>query len=273
VHPRISLNLFTTNQWLLADDLALCRELGIRHVGFISTKYDPEDPGVAAEQCAEAGVDAALVATWLADVSPLELGPEAGGAALLEHLRSSIDTAAVLKAPLVYFPSGVTPPRTPTDRAIEALVAALAPAVAYAAERGVRLGVENNSVSTRHHGFAHTMADTVRIADEANIDICMEIQNCWIEGGLEPLLKANIGRIGVVQVSDFSVGEDIRMNRRVPGDGDVPLEWLIGALLDCGYQGLFDIELVGPHIQREGVASAVRRSAEWLADMLTRSGA
>jgi sugar phosphate isomerase/epimerase len=250
----------------------LCRELGIGHLGFATAKYSP-DPAAAHAQCAAAGIDAAFAVAWLGEVPLLGHGAEADGKALLDRLRPAIDAAVILKAPLVYFPSGPAPARMPTDRALEALVSALAPSVAYAGERGIRLAVENNSVSTRHYGFVHTMADAVRLAEHTDIDICMEIQNCWLEGGLEPLLKAHARRIGVVQVSDFTVGEDIRMNRRVPGDGDAPLEWLIGVLLDSGYEGLFDIELVGPHIEREGAASAVRRSAEWLAQVLTHLGA
>lgn len=271
MHPRISLNSFTTFTEPLGDDLALCRELGIQNLGLVTTKYEP-DPGAAAEQCRAAGVNVSFVATHMGNVSPLELGARAG-AAVLEQLRLAIDAAQTLGAHLVYFPSGAAPRRTPSDPAFDALARALEPAVAYGAARGVRLGVENNSVSTRHHGFVHTMADAVRLAEMSDIDICMEIQNAWVESGLEPLFKAHASRIAVVQVSDFVVGEELRMNRCVPGDGDIPLEWMIGTLLDAGYTGLFDIELVGPHIDKEGVVPAIRRSEEWLAELLTRLGA
>ena len=48
---------------------------------------------------------------------------------------------------------------------------------------------------------------------------------------------------------------------------------MIEQLLDAGYQGLFDIEVLGPHIEAEGYAAAIRRSADWLSDLLKRCGA
>ena len=63
------------------------------------------------------------------------------------------------------------------------------------------------------------------------------------------------------------------MNRRVPGDGDMPLTWLIEQLLEAGYGGVFEIEVIGPHIEAEGYASAIRRSVHWLNETLVRLGA
>ena len=65
----------------------------------------------------------------------------------------------------------------------------------------------------------------------------------------------------------------MRLNRRVPGDGSIPLIWLIEQLLEAGYQGLFEIEILGPRIEEEGYAAAIRRSAEWLSNLLDRLGA
>ena len=272
MHHRISLNTFTTRHAPLDDDLALCRELGIRQLGLVSGKY-AADPAGARARCAAAGIDVAFLSTSLGDLVLVGRDAAAGGAALLTQLRPAIDAAATLAAPLLCLPSGATAGGTPTDRAIDALVAALPPARAYAARSGVRLAVENSSAATRDYGFIQSIADAARLAEAGGISICMELQNCWAEGGLAPLVKANAHRIGVVQVSDFTIGDDPRMNRRVPGDGDVPLERLIGMLLDSGYRGLFDIELVGPCIDAEGAVSAVRRSAAWLTELLTRLGA
>ena len=52
----------------------------------------------------------------------------------------------------------------------------------------------------------------------------------------------------------------------------MPLEWLIGALLDAGYAGMFDLELLGPAIEAEGYAGAIRRGLDWLSERLTRWG-
>jgi sugar phosphate isomerase/epimerase len=52
--------------------------------------------------------------------------------------------------------------------------------------------------------------------------------------------------------------------RLVPGDGAIPLERLLEQLLEAGYRGPFDLELLGPEIEREGPGRALRRGADWL---------
>jgi sugar phosphate isomerase/epimerase len=53
----------------------------------------------------------------------------------------------------------------------------------------------------------------------------------------------------------------------------MPLVWMISELLQAGYPGLFDIEVIGPSIDAEGPEAALRRSADWLSDLLTELGA
>ena len=78
---------------------------------------------------------------------------------------------------------------------------------------------------------------------------------------------------GLVQVSDYVLGDRSAPCRAVPGDGAIPLEDIIRAVLDAGYPGLFDIELVGPRIEAEGPRSATARAAQRISDILTTLGA
>ena len=64
--------------------------------------------------------------------------------------------------------------------------------------------------------------------------------------------------IKLVQVSDFIVGTRDTPNRVVPGDGDIPLRRILGDVLRAGYDGAFDLELIGPRIEEEGYESAIR---------------
>ena len=48
---------------------------------------------------------------------------------------------------------------------------------------------------------------------------------------------------------------------------------MIETLLEAGYPGLFDIEVIGPSIDAEGPEAALRRSVEWLSERLTEYGA
>lgn len=266
MHPRVSINTLSSFKWTLEQDLAFLSGFGAPHFGFPMLKIEADVAG-GIDRIRASGLDVACVAASTATASLLD------AAEAMEVLKPAIDTASALGAPLCYFTSGKSPSGSTTDEVCEALVGALQRPRAYAAERGVRLAVENNSVTTRHIGFVHSLRDTVQLAEEADIQICLELQNCWVERGLGPLFRAHAGRIGLVQVSDYLVGEDLRMNRRVPGDGSIPLVRLIEELLAAGYQGLFEIEVLGPHIETEGYEAAIRRSADWLSATLERCGA
>ncbi len=266
LHPRISINTISTLAWPLADDLALLERLGARRLGFPLLKIEDDVPG-GLEAIRRAGVEVTCVAASTADASLL--GPDEA----LAVLRPAIDAARALDSPLCYFTSGRTPERMTTDDACAALVEALPPVMDYAAERGVRLAVENNSVTNRNIGFVHTLPDAIRLAEETGLGICLELQNCWYERDLSRLFRDHMSRIALVQVSDFRVGEALKLNRRVPGDGSMPLDWMIRELLEAGYDGLFDIEVIGPAIDAEGPEAALRRSAAWLGERLTEYGA
>ena len=160
----------------------------------------------------------------------------------------------------------------PSDDAYELLVAAIAPAVSYARERGVPLAIETSSTSTRDIGFVHSLADAVEFSRDAEIGVCVELQNCWFDCHLRRTFREHVDRFAIVQVNDFKVGDGARLNRRVPGDGDMPVEWLLGTLLDAGYAGSFELEVVGPRIEEEGYPAAIQRGLEWMSERLVALG-
>ena len=100
----------------------------------------------------------------------------------------------------------------------------------------------------------------------------MELNACWAERGLAATIAAGVGSIALVQVSDFAVGTLSTPNRLVPGDGDIPIARILGQLLDAGYDGCFDLELIGPRITEEGYAAATRRSIDALTELLAGLG-
>ena len=266
MHPRISLNTISSLTWRLDDDLAMLERLDAPHFGFPLLKIE-DDLAAGIGKILTAGRSVSCVAASSAYTSMLTEADALG------VLSPAIDAAVALESPLCYFTSGPTPEHMSTDEASALLVAALRSSIEYATARGVRLAVENNSVTNRSIGFVHTLVDTIRLCEQTGLQICLELQNCWYEGELSRLFREHVSRIGLVQVSDFRVGDDLRLNRRCLGDGSMPLRWLIETLLDAGYDGLFDIEIIGPAIDEEGPESALRRSADWLSELLDELGA
>jgi sugar phosphate isomerase/epimerase len=100
----------------------------------------------------------------------------------------------------------------------------------------------------------------------------MEVNACWAERGLAGTIRRGADRLRLVQVSDFVVGTLATPDRAVPGDGDIPLARILGDVLAAGYQGVFDLELIGPRIDAEGAPSAVGRGLAALEGLLASAG-
>ena len=142
-----------------------------------------------------------------------------------------------------------------------------------ARSRGVPFAIEHTNSLRVDIGFVHTLADAIDVARRLDAGVCMEVNACWAERGLADTITAGADRLRLVQVSDFAVGTLSTPNRLVPGDGDIPLERILGQVLAAGYAGCFDLELIGPRIEEEGYGPACRRSVERLTEMLESLGA
>ena len=121
--------------------------------------------------------------------------------------------------------------------------------------------------------FIFTLRDTLELARTAGTGVVLELQCCWYERGLEELVRKNVDMLTLVQISDYQLGSLSSPNRSVIGDGDIPLERLLTMILDAGYEGMFDLEILGPKIEAEGYLSATRRSLERASEMFDRIGA
>jgi sugar phosphate isomerase/epimerase len=73
-----------------------------------------------------------------------------------------------------------------------------------------------------------------------------------------------------VQVSDYVYGDRSLPSRAVPGDGAIPLRRIVGWIANAGYDGVFDLELIGPRIN--GQEGEIARSAGYVAKMLRSLG-
>ena len=143
----------------------------------------------------------------------------------------------------------------------------------HAAAQGVELSVETANLLNADIHIAHTLDDTIRLAEIAGIGVTIDLGACWFEGGLADKFRRAMPSTRLVQVSDYVLGDRSTPCRAVPGDGVVPLERQMGQLLELGYQGVFDIELTGPRITEEGHRAAFQRAAENLSEILVKLGA
>ncbi|MGB8364331.1 MAG: sugar phosphate isomerase/epimerase family protein [Rhizomicrobium sp.] len=189
-----------------------------------------------------------------------------------EKLSRLIDDAKSLGARSIYTMSGGHGSLT-WEEAAECFAAAIAPCVAQAKAAGIALMIEDAAPLYADIHLAHSLRDAVTLAEIADVGVCIDFFACWTEAGLRDTIRRAVPRCDLVQVCDYVYGDRSLPARAVPGDGAIPVKRMIDWILDAGYGGAFDLELLGPRIDGEGHVAAVRRAADNLEGILQSLGA
>lgn len=270
MHERISIaaNCFQGSGW--PELAAAWQALKPRRIGFLQMQVDA-DPDAAQAVLREGGytLETVIYPFMLGhqlDTDPSVIAKEQA------KLNTAIERAAMLGARSIMMGSGGRG-RLTWERAAEAFAAAIAPCRAVAEQVGVALLVEGTPTLYADLSIALSLRDTVALAEIAGIGTCFDTFSCWTEAGLEEAIACAVPRCGLIQIADYVPGDRALPARAVPGDGAVPIRRMIECALAAGYEGAFDIELIGPRIDAEGHLAAVSRAAEGLDAMLRELGA
>ncbi len=191
-----------------------------------------------------------------------------GGASELSRL---IDVAAAVGARCIYMLTGGRNGLT-WERAAERFCRAVEPCVHQAGQAGVGLAIENASSLYADIHVAHSLRDTITLAELAGLGVCIDLFHCWAEADLAGLLRRALPRTLLIQLSDYVLGDRALPARAVPGDGAIPIEPFVAQALAGGYRFGFDLELLGPRIDAEGRLAAARRACATVSAMLDRLG-
>ena len=262
VHPQLSVSAVSSHRWTLDEDLAFWATSGIDHVGLSLRKLEVAGIDDACVRIADAGLRVSNVVElgWW-DLTDPGTWPRQQG-----RLVAAVDVASRLGGCLVL----TTGPALGLEweDAVATLDRAIDPVRTYADSAGVLLTIEPTSALRLDLSFCTTLRDGVDLARALGTGLCVECNSVFAERGLVAVLAGATDVLAHVQVSDFVVGSLTSPDRAVPGDGDIPLERLIGAIQDLGYSGCYEIEMVGPRIEAEGYASAVTRAVDYVDGVL-----
>lgn len=265
MHPRISVDDLCFPGTALGSNLEAFGRLGARRIGLVASNLVAEGLQQSIDRIARTDfIVATVVQPFLRRYGLEDKSHWAEGRT--EILRA-IETAHALKAESVYMLSGGRGSLSWEDAA-DAFCEAIAPCAIAAKAAGIPLLVEPAPTLYCDLSLVHSLRDTVKLAEQADIGVCIDIFACWTESELKDTIIRAAPRCGLVQVSDYVMGDRSVPCRAVPGDGQIPLTRIIGWILEAGYSGAFDLELLGPRIDSEGRLEAVRRSASWLETVL-----
>jgi sugar phosphate isomerase/epimerase len=269
MHPRVCLHQVAMIGEPTSAFIDHCRAIGVGHMTLVTPLLmQPGGIDEARRALAAGGTRATVVNHPFGTYPNLDTDSGEAAAKMLEAIAAT----EALGADRMYLVSGGRGSLS-WEQAAERFAELIAPCRAAAEAKGIKLLVETASDFNVDIHIAHTLDDTIALAEIAGIGVCIELHACWFEGRLKQKFARAMPNTGLVQVSDYVLGDRTAPCRAVPGDGVIPLERLLGDILEAGYQGVFDLELLGPRIQDEGARTATRRAAENLSELLTKLGA
>lgn len=270
MHDRVSVNALCFPGADLRGAAAAWREVGAHRVSFPSTLLG-DDPAEAGALLREGGHRLESLVHLFFHERPLSRDEEAW-AEERARLDRAVDAAAALGGRSVYMMTGGRG-RLTWEEAAECFASAVEPCVARARELGIEVLIEPSPPLYADWTIAHSLRDALTLAELSGVGIDIDIYGCWVEAGLKRTIEAAVPRCHLVQVSDQVCGDRSVPSRAVPGDGDVPLVRILDWILSAGYEGAFDLELIGPRIDAEGHVNAVHRAAAVVGEMLASLGA
>ena len=265
-HPRLSVNAMCTFPWPFEQDLLLWTSLGIRHAGLMFSKL-ADSPEAKMKQLSAAGIRASTLI-----VEQFDLGAPATWDATRAAHRVALDLAARHGGNSIYF----TPGRTtgePWRDDLARLADAVAPTVAHARQCGVLAAIEpslRTSVS-----FVNTLRDAIDVAEATGLSVIADFGNMWMERDFRETIARAKPHIALIQIGDVVIGSSGRPapgGRLHLGHGELPIRRMLTDVLDAGYSGVFDLEVVPADFAAGGDEAELRRGVAAASAILEELG-
>jgi sugar phosphate isomerase/epimerase len=258
----LSFNQATAERASLPDVIDACARHGVP--GISIWRHKLTETGL--DRAARLVRDAGLRVSSLCRGGMFPAPTAAERSAKIDDNRRAIDEAATLGAEVLVLVCGAA-----TDRDIGAAremvadgIAAIAP---YAAERGVRLGIE-----PLHPAFAaeRSCITTMREArliserfDSANVGVVVDVYHVWWDPERAEEIARLGDRVAGYHVNDWLVPvKNVLMNRGMMGDGVIELRRIRGEIERAGYRGPIEVEIFNEEIWQTPLDELVRLTKE-----------
>ncbi len=266
MHPAISINTLCLAPAAFDRQADLVARLGARG---ISPTLDEIDRFGAA-QAARVLRDAGLKVATLSHMS-FGFATRQETQAARERLDRTIAVAGEIGAESVIMTTGGRG-GLEWASAADMFAEAIAPCAARARACGIALGIEPTSHLYADASIAHRLTDTLDIARRAGIAPMIDIFACWFDSDIDTALALAAPLAPLAQISDYAYGDRRLPCRAVPGDGAIPFERIVPAMVAGGFRGWWDLEIIGPRIREEGAETALPRAAAHIARLLEQAG-
>jgi sugar phosphate isomerase/epimerase len=270
--PRLSMNEMTTFRWSFEEDVERYREAGYPAIGVWRQKL--------ADFGEERGIEL-LRDSGLA-VSNLMWAGGFTGSDGHSH-RESIDDALLairlagaMRAKTLVVYSGSRAGHT-VNHARRLLLTALKELAPVAQQNGVRLALEPMHTSCAGEWtFLTGLDDALALVDQVGSPVVQLVYDTYHLGwqpGAADRIAALVDRIAIVHLADGKLPSDSEQTRTRLAEGQIPLVEILQAFNQSGYDGDYDVELVGPDLERTDYAQLLTHSRLAYEDLMQKARA
>ncbi len=260
--PRLSMNELTTLRWSFEEDVFAYAEAGYQAMGVWRQKLADYGEEKGAELLADAGLAVSNL-LWAGGFTGSD------GRSFRESVDDAleaIDLAGQLRAGALVVYTGARNGHT-RNHAFRLVRSALAKLLPRAVELGVTLALE-----PMHPGcgadwtFLDSLDEALQLQahfDHPRLRLVMDTYHVGTSRSVVDAMVARVDRIAVVHLGDGRGEPCGEQDRCLLGEGQVPLEEIIDRLEAAGYDGDYDVELMGEEIEMHDYESLLAHSKQF----------
>jgi sugar phosphate isomerase/epimerase len=253
----LSINELTTYRWTFEQDVLNYAEAGFQAMGVWRQKLCDfgEEKGV--ELLQESGMSVSNL-LWAGGFTGSD------GRSYRDSIADAVEAvelAGLLNCPCLVVYSGGRSGHTHNHarRLLSGAIAELAP---IAAEHGVTLAIEPmHPGCSAEWTFLNTIDDALDVIRKSTANYVKLAFDTYHFGG-DPEIVRRLDQlapeVAIVHLGDGKAEPDGEQNRCTPGLGRIPLAEIIAALARGGYDGYYDVEIIGEEIEGADYAGLVK---------------
>ncbi len=258
---KLSVNETTTFRWSFEEDVARYAAAGIPAIGVWRQKLSDFGPERGAELLIETEMEACHL-SWAGGFTGSD------GRTYRDSVEDAVEavrTAAMLRCETLIVYSGARAGHT-YNHARRLIQSALAELLPEADRLGVTLAVE-----PMHPGcaddwtFLTSLDETLALLEKVaspRVKMILDTYHLGQDPGFVQRIPEIAPHVAVVQLGDARQPPEGEQNRCRLGEGTVPLPEIVAALKAAGYDGYYDVELLGEEIETTDYESLLLHAKE-----------
>jgi sugar phosphate isomerase/epimerase len=258
---ELSISETTTFRWSFEEDIARYVTAGIPAIGIWRHKLSDCGQAKAIDLLSGGGLKVSYL-YWAGGFTGSDGRSHCES---IDDAAEAVRTAAALDCPTLVLYSGPRAGHT-YNHARRLVRAAIKELVPLATELGVTLAFE-----PMHPGCAaewtfltslDATLDLIGAAASPQVKMALDTYHLGQQGDLLSRIAEIVPHVALVQLGDARQPPDGEQNRCRLGEGVVPLAEIVAALKAAGYDGYYDVELLGEEVEADDYGALLEHAKE-----------